>query len=157
MEVVPSNVSSSTDPNPTAVEGDDAALFNTVFHDLWSHGWYITSGTKFGGHYLLYPRDPFHFHAVYVVLVKGPDEAVACTDWVAAARVANTARKALLFATVLTDTHGDPPPQSPSTAQTPSFALLPDAVDTHPSRAPCVTRSRPPVTYIAVRWKGRPE
>lgn len=55
-------------------------------------------------------------------------------------------------ATLLTDPHGDPPPQSLSTAQTPSFAPLPDAVDTHPSRAPCVTRSRPPRAITAFNF-----
>ncbi|XP_026316800.1 tRNA-splicing endonuclease subunit Sen34 isoform X2 [Hyposmocoma kahamanoa] len=39
----------------------------SIFKDLWERGYYITSGSKFGSDYLLYPGDPVRFHAMYMV------------------------------------------------------------------------------------------
>nr|CAG4641288.1 EOG090X0G6M [Eulimnadia texana] len=39
-----------------------------VFVDLWSKGFYLTAGEKFGGDFLAYPGDPVKFHAHYIVV-----------------------------------------------------------------------------------------
>ncbi|XP_028170199.1 tRNA-splicing endonuclease subunit Sen34 [Ostrinia furnacalis] len=51
-------------PSVVDVEG---ALRCSVFSDLWRKGHYITSGSKFGCDYLVYPGDPVRFHASYMV------------------------------------------------------------------------------------------
>ncbi|KAI8815586.1 tRNA intron endonuclease, partial [Fimicolochytrium jonesii] len=40
-----------------------------VFCALWEKGFFITSGSKFGGDYLLYPGDILRFHAHFIVAV----------------------------------------------------------------------------------------
>jgi len=40
-----------------------------VFQDLWKKGYYITSGLKFGGDFLVYEQHPGHTHATYVAIV----------------------------------------------------------------------------------------
>ncbi|XP_015915557.1 tRNA-splicing endonuclease subunit Sen34 isoform X2 [Parasteatoda tepidariorum] len=39
-----------------------------VFRDLWEKGYYITSGLKFGGDFLVYEGDPIKYHAVFIVV-----------------------------------------------------------------------------------------
>lgn len=39
-----------------------------VFSDLWEKGYYITSGEKFGGDYLVYPGDPLKFHSHFIAV-----------------------------------------------------------------------------------------
>ncbi|XP_072947420.1 tRNA-splicing endonuclease subunit Sen34 [Epargyreus clarus] len=38
-----------------------------VYKNLWEKGHYITSGSKFGADFLVYPGDPVKFHATYMV------------------------------------------------------------------------------------------
>ncbi|XP_068618592.1 tRNA-splicing endonuclease subunit Sen34 [Battus philenor] len=45
----------------------DGSIRYKIFKDLWRRGYYITSGSKFGSDYLLYPGDPMRFHATYMV------------------------------------------------------------------------------------------
>ncbi|XP_063623800.1 tRNA-splicing endonuclease subunit Sen34 [Cydia splendana] len=52
--------------SPGIVEGGGALHF-TVFNDLWEKGNFITSGSKFGADFLVYPGDPVKFHAIYMV------------------------------------------------------------------------------------------
>ncbi len=40
-----------------------------VFKDLWTQGYYITSGLKFGGDFLIYKQHPSHTHASYIAMV----------------------------------------------------------------------------------------
>ncbi|KAL0871959.1 hypothetical protein ABMA27_004402 [Loxostege sticticalis] len=50
-----------------SVVNSEGALRYSIFCDLWSKGHYITSGSKFGCDYLVYPGDPVRFHATYMV------------------------------------------------------------------------------------------
>ncbi|KDO34784.1 hypothetical protein SPRG_00845 [Saprolegnia parasitica CBS 223.65] len=47
----------------------DVPLHHRVFADLWSQGFYITSGSKFGGDFLIYNADPVTTHASAIIFV----------------------------------------------------------------------------------------
>ncbi|CAK1586202.1 unnamed protein product [Parnassius mnemosyne] len=51
---------------PSVVDKEGKIRYN-IFKDLWTKGYYITTGSKFGSDYLLYPGDPVRFHATYMV------------------------------------------------------------------------------------------
>ncbi|KPJ07148.1 tRNA-splicing endonuclease subunit Sen34 [Papilio machaon] len=51
---------------PSVMDREGSIRYN-IFKDLWLKGHYITSGSKFGCDYLLYPGDPVRFHATYMV------------------------------------------------------------------------------------------
>ncbi|XP_028039001.1 tRNA-splicing endonuclease subunit Sen34 isoform X1 [Bombyx mandarina] len=51
---------------PNILEGDGAIKYS-IFKDLWEKGYYVTSGSKFGCDYLIYPGDPVQFHASHMV------------------------------------------------------------------------------------------
>lgn len=46
-----------------------------VFCDLWEKGHWITFGATFGGDFLLYPGEPFHFHASHIIHVLTENDA----------------------------------------------------------------------------------
>ncbi|CAH0729738.1 unnamed protein product, partial [Brenthis ino] len=48
---------------PSVFDREGSARY-AVFKDLWEKGHYITSGSKFGADYLVYPGDPVKFHAI---------------------------------------------------------------------------------------------
>ncbi|KAJ2944350.1 hypothetical protein O0L34_g18352 [Tuta absoluta] len=51
---------------PSITDKDGATRYS-IFKDLWERGHYITSGSKFGSDYLVYPGDPVRFHATYML------------------------------------------------------------------------------------------
>ncbi|XP_022203228.1 tRNA-splicing endonuclease subunit Sen34 [Nilaparvata lugens] len=71
-----------------------------VFKDLWNKGYYITSGQKFGGDYLVYPGDPVKFHSQFIVVCRGMKSGIAALDLIALGRLGNTTRKTSVIATV---------------------------------------------------------
>ncbi|ETW03318.1 hypothetical protein H310_04815 [Aphanomyces invadans] len=58
----------SVDAAPV-VDAAAIPLRHRVFLDLWEKGLYITSGSKFGGDFLIYDADPLTTHAKAIVLV----------------------------------------------------------------------------------------
>ena len=40
-----------------------------VFHDLWLKGYYLTSGLKYGGDYLVYRDNPNKVHSDFIAIV----------------------------------------------------------------------------------------
>ncbi|EZA48854.1 hypothetical protein DMN91_005372 [Ooceraea biroi] len=69
-----------------------------VYKDLWERNYYITSGEKFGGDFLVYPGDPIMFHSQFIVLCKSKDEELSITELIAQCRVSCHVRKTLVFA-----------------------------------------------------------
>jgi len=57
-----------------------------VFHDMHRQGYHLTSGIKFGSHYLAYPGDPMIFHAQFMVYVVDEFEALCPLHIAATAR-----------------------------------------------------------------------
>ncbi|XP_072744758.1 tRNA-splicing endonuclease subunit Sen34 [Anoplolepis gracilipes] len=70
-----------------------------VYKDLWEKEYYITSGEKFGGDFLVYPGDPIMFHSQFIIQCKCKDEEMSITELVAQCRVSCHVRKTLVFAT----------------------------------------------------------
>jgi tRNA-splicing endonuclease subunit Sen34 len=53
--------------HPPATETE--RLKYAVFHDLWLKGYYLTSGLKYGGDYLVYRDDPNKVHSDFIAVV----------------------------------------------------------------------------------------
>ncbi|RKP25508.1 PUA-like domain-containing protein [Syncephalis pseudoplumigaleata] len=71
----------------------DTALEWSCFHvyrDLWRRGWWLGSGLKFGGHYLVYPDNPRQCHSTYVATVSLPREQYTFTHLVRLGRLGTT-------------------------------------------------------------------
>ncbi|KZC09901.1 PREDICTED: tRNA-splicing endonuclease subunit Sen34 [Dufourea novaeangliae] len=71
--------------------------YNT-YKDLWERGYYVTSGEKFGGDFLVYPGDPVMFHSQFIVQCKDRDEEIPITELSAQCRIACHVRKTRVYA-----------------------------------------------------------
>ncbi|XP_015180915.1 PREDICTED: tRNA-splicing endonuclease subunit Sen34 [Polistes dominula] len=74
-----------------------------TFKDLWERGYYITTGEKFGGDFLLYPGDPIMFHSQFIIQCKNRSEEIPITELVGQCRTASHVRKVQVFATFSED------------------------------------------------------
>eukprot|EP00126_Sphaerothecum_destruens_P009610 Sdes_comp20550_c0_seq1m15279 len=75
-----------------------------VFRDLWSRGYYLTGGSKFGGDFLVYKGDPFLYHSDFIVIIlPHPDHLMSCMDLIRYGRLATSVRKKALLASVQGD------------------------------------------------------
>nr|XP_020859359.1 LOW QUALITY PROTEIN: tRNA-splicing endonuclease subunit Sen34 [Phascolarctos cinereus] len=68
-----------------------------VYKDLWERGYFLTSGGKFGGDFLVYPGDPLRFHAHFVAQCCAPGDSLPLPDLVSAGRLGTNVRKTLLL------------------------------------------------------------
>ncbi|XP_073512413.1 tRNA-splicing endonuclease subunit Sen34 [Phyllobates terribilis] len=68
-----------------------------VFRDLWQKGYYLTSGGKFGGDFLVYPGDPMRFHAHYIAICFPEDEDIALSDVITVGRLGTNVKKTVLL------------------------------------------------------------
>ncbi|KAM5131967.1 tRNA-splicing endonuclease subunit Sen34 [Mantella aurantiaca] len=68
-----------------------------VFRDLWQRGYFLTSGSKFGGDFLVYPGDPMRFHAHYIAICFPQDEEMALSDIITAGRLGTNVKKTVLL------------------------------------------------------------
>ena len=67
-----------------------------IYSALHGKGMYLTTGEKFGGHYLAYPGDPLRYHSSFVV--HRLNHAIEPKELIAKARLANSSGKNLLLA-----------------------------------------------------------
>lgn len=74
-----------------------------TFKDLWEKGYYITSGHKFGGDYLVYPGDPVKFHAQFIVLCCDSSSKINGSDLVPCGRMGCSTRKTFVIASKASD------------------------------------------------------
>ncbi|XP_056652654.1 LOW QUALITY PROTEIN: tRNA-splicing endonuclease subunit Sen34 [Monodelphis domestica] len=74
-----------------------------VYKDLWERGYFLTSGGKFGGDFLVYPGDPLRFHAHFVAQCCTPGDPLPLPDLVSAGRLGTNVRKTLLLCSPLPD------------------------------------------------------
>ncbi|XP_053118845.1 tRNA-splicing endonuclease subunit Sen34 [Hemicordylus capensis] len=74
-----------------------------VFQNLWQRGYYVTSGSKFGGDFLVYPGDPMRFHAHYIALCVPKDEPLSLCDIISAGRLGTNVKKTVLLCSVEQD------------------------------------------------------
>ncbi|XP_023678905.2 tRNA-splicing endonuclease subunit Sen34 isoform X1 [Paramormyrops kingsleyae] len=68
-----------------------------VFRDLRRRGFYLTTGGKFGGDYLVYPGDPLRFHAHFIAICLPMDEALSLCDLLALSRLGANVKKTVLL------------------------------------------------------------
>ncbi|KPP69628.1 hypothetical protein Z043_111597 [Scleropages formosus] len=68
-----------------------------VFRDLRNKGFYLTSGGKFGGDYLVYPGDPLRFHAHFIALCVALETALPLCDVLALSRLGVNVKKTVLL------------------------------------------------------------
>jgi len=71
-----------------------------VFEDLWTKGFYLTNGSKFGGDFLAYSGDPLQYHAHYVIIVKYCFEELTPLDVISYGRLGVTVKKTPVLASV---------------------------------------------------------
>lgn len=65
---------SESEVSSTLIVDDDKM---TVYRDLYNRGFYLSSGTKFGSDFLLYPGEPVRYHAKYAVrIAPGREESI---------------------------------------------------------------------------------
>ncbi|XP_078511102.1 tRNA-splicing endonuclease subunit Sen34 [Lissotriton helveticus] len=71
-----------------------------VFRDLWERGYFLTSGSKFGGDFLVYPGDPMRFHAHFIALCFAQEEEIPLSDIISAGRLGTNVKKTVLLCSV---------------------------------------------------------
>ena len=78
-----------------------AKLENTfkynVFCDLYTKGFYVTNGIKFGADFLVYKSDPLICHSEYMVFIKSC-QSVSQEDLILMERISNNAKKHAVIA-----------------------------------------------------------
>nr|CAI5827725.1 unnamed protein product [Callosobruchus analis] len=72
-----------------------------VFNDLWSKGYYITEGVKFGGDFLVYYGDPICYHAIFIVKCIVATESISPSEIVAHGRLGTSVRKRFVLASIV--------------------------------------------------------
>lgn len=70
-------------------------LRDSIFSNLWEHGYYLTSGLKYGGDFLVYPDVPTHTHSTYIALVLAWKQTINCLA--SLGRVATKVKKKILL------------------------------------------------------------
>ncbi|CAI5790803.1 tRNA-splicing endonuclease subunit Sen34 [Podarcis lilfordi] len=79
---------------------EDHEIRYRIFQNLWERGYYVTSGSKFGGDFLVYPGDPMRFHAHYIALCVSKDTPLSLCDVVSAGRLGTNVKKTVLLCSV---------------------------------------------------------
>ena len=79
---------------------DEENIRYAVFCDLYNQGYYLTDGTKFGGHFLVYPGDPGIYHSSFIVFCVAFKEKISATDYSALGRLATSVKKSLVLCSV---------------------------------------------------------
>ncbi|KAL6058677.1 tRNA-splicing endonuclease subunit [Balamuthia mandrillaris] len=79
---------------------DEERMRSRVFADLWERGYYLTTGTKFGGDYLVYLDEPLCYHASFVVRIVAWEEEIEPLQLIAFGRLGATVKKSMVFASV---------------------------------------------------------
>jgi len=74
-----------------------------IYADLWNRGYFISTASKFGGDYLLYPGDPLRFHAHFVVVIVDYKELLPMHEIISIGRLAVTVKKSPLLASLNAD------------------------------------------------------
>ncbi|GAN09463.1 tRNA-intron endonuclease catalytic domain-like protein [Mucor ambiguus] len=86
------------EPHVTATVHKQRKLNADVFDFFWSQGFYITSGIKFGGQFLLYPNDPMSVHSEYIVSVKQTkDQEILPLEIIGMGRTATNVKKTFVL------------------------------------------------------------
>lgn len=72
-----------------------------VFEDLHKQGYYMSTGLRFGGDYVVYPGDPLRFHSHFTATVlSSKDEPLPAFSVVASGRLGTAVKKSHLICSV---------------------------------------------------------
>lgn len=75
-----------------------------VFEDLWTKNYYVTSGRKFGGDFLVYLGDPILFHAVFIVkCLENENQLMNVSEIVSLGRLGHSVKKKFVLAAATSD------------------------------------------------------
>ncbi|VDO33435.1 unnamed protein product [Haemonchus placei] len=74
-----------------------------VYYDLWSRGYYLTSGEQFGTTWLVYEGAPGDVHAAFLVDFMLDDQVTGMSSLIALIRVAVQVKKTMVLAVVSSD------------------------------------------------------
>lgn len=72
----------------------------SAFRYLYTQGYYITSGAKFGGDFLVYPGDPTNYHSQFILVCfdsKQEYNSLSLKQLITYARMATTVKKTFLI------------------------------------------------------------
>jgi tRNA-splicing endonuclease subunit Sen34 len=72
----------------------------TVFRHLWSQGYFLGTGIKFGGDFLVYPGDPLRYHSHFIATVHFKSDTLCPMEIVAHGRLGTGTRKNHLICSV---------------------------------------------------------
>ncbi|CAF0715419.1 unnamed protein product [Brachionus calyciflorus] len=78
----------------------------TTFKFLYSQGYYLTSGAKFGGDFLVYPGDPVNFHSQFILVCfddLNEYNKLTLKQLITYARMATTVKKTFLISLLTLD------------------------------------------------------
>ncbi|KAI8374872.1 tRNA intron endonuclease [Blakeslea trispora] len=78
-------------------------LRTAVFEYFWSKGFYITSGIKFGGDFLLYPNDPMCAHSNYIIQTMEKDQEITPLELVGMGRLATNVKKTFVLVSAINE------------------------------------------------------
>lgn len=71
-----------------------------VFKDLWEKGYYLTSGGKFGGDFLVYPGEPARFHSFYIAVCRPSSQSFTPLDLITLGRLGANVKKTVVLCSV---------------------------------------------------------
>ncbi|XP_041466764.1 tRNA-splicing endonuclease subunit Sen34-like [Lytechinus variegatus] len=71
-----------------------------VFRHFWEMGYYLTSGTKFGGDFLVYPGDPLLFHSYFIVVCIPYHKQLTPLELISHGRLGTFVKKAVVLCSV---------------------------------------------------------
>lgn len=74
-----------------------------IFSYFWEKGYFLTSGRKFGGDFLIYPGDPSRFHSFYIAVCVEHSKPLTVLDLVCLGRLGTTVKKTTLLCSVDND------------------------------------------------------
>uniref|UniRef100_A0AC34RFE7 tRNA-intron lyase n=1 Tax=Panagrolaimus sp. JU765 TaxID=591449 RepID=A0AC34RFE7_9BILA len=75
----------------------------TVYQELWSRGFFVTSGSKFGSDFLVYDGQPGVVHSSYMCIIRAGPEAISVGNLMMLSRLARSVKKTVLIAIPGTD------------------------------------------------------
>lgn len=74
-----------------------------MFSDLWRKGYYLTTGLKYGGDYLVYDGNPIGVHSYFIAKIYSWSEDISSLSLVQDGRLGGKVKKNILLCTVKPD------------------------------------------------------
>ncbi|XP_072175742.1 uncharacterized protein [Diadema setosum] len=71
-----------------------------IFLHFWQMGYYLTSGTKFGGDFLAYPGDPLLFHSYFIVVCLPHHKKMSPLELISHGRLGTFVKKTVVLCSV---------------------------------------------------------